>query len=356
MTGRDCGTRILRPAAAGADDPAIAEAARLIREGWPVALPTETVYGLAADATSPPAAARVFEAKERPRFDPLIVHLPEAGWLERVAKPPPGAAGLVRQLTERFWPGPLTLLLPRAGLIPDLVTSGSPLVAVRLPAHPIFRAVAAAASRPLAAPSANRFGRVSPTDAGAVLEELAGRIPLILDCGPTARGIESTIVEPLADGTGLVLRRPGPVTVEELAVFAPVLPPDSLRTSAGVTPGGLDRHYAPSTPLRLFERAAELPLAAGNRAVVLWEDPPPGLTAARIERWSATSDLADAAARLFRLLRELDRGGFEEILAQKVPDLGIGRAINDRLRRASARTSGRERPEPVAAPKNRAAD
>lgn len=340
MSGADApSARILRPATASPDDPAIAEAARLIRAGYPVALPTETVYGLAADAASETAAARVFEAKGRPRFDPLIVHLPAREWLPRAAVVPPELEPLLAKIAERFWPGPLTILLPRAESIPDLVTSGSPLVAVRLPAHPVFRAVAAAADRPLAAPSANRFGRISPTDAEAVLEELGSRIPLVLDCGPTAHGIESTIIEPLRDGSGVVIRRPGPVTAEELRSCCAVADPAALPRSAAVTPGGLESHYAPATPLRLFSGPADLPAETPDErlGVVFWDAPPPGFRAARIERWSESGSLVEAAARLFRLLRGLDHAGLDAILVQSVPETGLGVAINDRLRRAAAK-------------------
>ncbi len=336
-----CNTRRLRPERISAGDAAIAEAADLIRKSYPVALPTETVYGLAADATSETAVARVFEAKERPFFDPLIVHLPSLEWLTEITSPDPTLNKLVAKLTQIFWPGPLTILLPRSDAIPDLVTSGSHLVAVRLPAHPVFRAVALAAGRPLAAPSANRFGRVSPTDADAVIEELNSRIPLVLDWGATQHGIESTIIELLTDGSGIKIRRPGPVTVEELSCFAPVLSDFSNSENQAVTPGQLVSHYAPATQVKLFHRIEELPQPPEGQRLgfILWDPPPPGFSAKRVERWSSTGNLIEAASRLFRLLRSFDHQGFDTIFVQTVPEKGVGAAINDRLRRAAAKTT-----------------
>ncbi len=204
-------TEIIAGDAAG-----IGRAVQILREGGIVALPTETVYGLAADALDPRAAAKIFEAKERPRFDPLIVHLPDAGWLERLTVMAPAQRTIVQRLQEPFWPGPLTFVLPRTALVPDLVTAGLGTVAVRLSAHPVLSAVAKAFGGPLAAPSANRFGRISPTEAAHVHSELEGRVPLILDGGPTAHGLESTIVAVRSGGEVEILRE-GPITQEDLA-------------------------------------------------------------------------------------------------------------------------------------------
>lgn len=216
---------------------AVAEAVAVLRAGGVVGLPTETVYGLAADALRAEAAARVFEAKERPSFDPLIVHIAELDWLPQVASPDPSDATLVRRLANAFWPGPLTLVLPRTEVVPDLVTSGLPTVAVRMSAHPVFHAVCAAFGGPLAAPSANRFGRVSPTTGADVVEELGGRIPLVLDAGPTLHGIESTIVQ--VQGGALTVLRPGPISPEDLGGFAPVTLAPARSGGAIVAPGGL---------------------------------------------------------------------------------------------------------------------
>ena len=185
-------------------------AVELLRKGEPVALPTETVYGLAADALNPIAVAKIFEAKARPHFDPLIVHLPDRDWLDRVAAVRDDEQQLIGKLADGFWPGPFTIVLPKRELIPDIVTAGLDTVAVRISSHPVFAQIIEAFGRPVAAPSANRFGRVSPTTAQHVRDELDGRIPLIVDAGPTAHGIESTIVA-VRDGKIQILRR-GPVT------------------------------------------------------------------------------------------------------------------------------------------------
>jgi len=195
-------------------------AVELLRRGEIVALPTETVYGLAADALNPMAVAKIFEAKERPRFDPLIVHLPSRDWLEKIVDPMPPNRQLILRLADKFWPGPLTMVLPKRGIIPEIVTAGLDMVAVRISAHPIFAEIIHLFGKPLAAPSANRFGRVSPTAAEHVLDELDGRISLVIDAGPTHHGLESTIVSVRANGIE-ILRR-GPITAERLSEFAEV--------------------------------------------------------------------------------------------------------------------------------------
>ena len=199
---------------------AVDVAAKLLREGQTVALPTETVYGLAADALNPAAVTRIFEAKERPRFDPLIVHLPGLSWLEQIAQIENETRELLNKLIAKFWPGPLTFVLPRKEIVPDLVTAGLETVAVRMSAHPVFAETIREFGRPLAAPSANRFGRISPTTAEHVRDELDGRIPLIVDAGATTHGIESTIIA-IRSG-GLEILRRGAVTEEELSDFGAV--------------------------------------------------------------------------------------------------------------------------------------
>jgi L-threonylcarbamoyladenylate synthase len=317
-------TRILAGAAG------VEEAAQLLAAGQIVALPTETVYGLAANPLDPGAAARVFEAKERPFFDPLIVHLPSLDWLDRLTT----AAGdpLVQALIQRFWPGPLTLVLPRRPVVPDIVTAGLPTVAVRMSAHPLFRAVLDHFGNPVAAPSANRFGRISPTAADHVLEELGGRIPLILDGGPCAVGLESTVVAP-CDGS-LRLLRAGPITAEDLAGFAPILPPGAAIAS----PGQMPSHYAPRTSLRLLADAAEADAwkGPGRSGLLAWSrtDRPPQFAA--MEVLSPRNDPREAATRLFAAMRRLDALGLDLILAEPPPPAGLGAAILDRLRKASA--------------------
>ncbi|HWL50942.1 MAG TPA: L-threonylcarbamoyladenylate synthase [Chthoniobacteraceae bacterium] len=315
---------------------AVAAAVAELGAGNPVALPTETVYGLAADATSPAALVKIFEAKERPLFDPLIVHLPDAGWLEKVATLPPEDAAWITRLADAFWPGPLTMVLPRTALVPDLATSGLPTVAVRRSAHPVFSAIVAAFGKPLAAPSANRFGRVSPTCAEHVMGELSGRIPLVIDGGPTRHGVESTIIAPR--GGKLEILRKGPVTREMLEEWGEIVAPGAV--AQPVAPGQLASHYAPGTPLRLLSKGATPGDARGGASGLLaWRSPEPETAACfgSVEVLSPAGDLREAASRLFAAMRRLDAAGLEEIVAEPVAEEGLGAAIMDRLRRASHR-------------------
>ena len=318
---------------------AVARAVELLRKGEVVALPTETVYGLAACALNPIAVAKIFEAKNRPRFDPLIVHLPNRDWLERIVDVAASDRRLIGNLTDAFWPGPFSLVLPKREIIPDLVTSGLDTVAVRLSAHPVFAEVVGELDEPIAAPSANRFGRVSPTTAQHVLDELDRRIPLILDAGPTEHGIESTIVAVEA-GRIAVLRR-GPITLEQLSQFAEVTSVmDMEKISA---PGQLPSHYAPATPLRLIGNAKHFVPQQDQRVGLLaWSGERPtgdhgSLKFAAVRTMSERHDLRQAAANLFRCLRELDALGLDLIVAERVPAQGLGTAIMDRLERAEQR-------------------
>ena len=308
-------------------------AVEVLRKGDVVALPTETVYGLAAKAVNPIAVAKIFEAKERPRFDPLIVHLPNRGWLGKVVDVPAGDRQLIDRLTEKFWPGPFTMVLPKREIIPDIVMAGLDTVAVRLSAHPVFADIIAELDEPLAAPSANRFGRISPTTARHVLDELDGRIPLIIDAGPTEHGIESTIVG-IRDGKIMIFRR-GPVTHEQLSEFAEVT---WMSAASGISsPGQLPSHYAPRTPLRLIDNAEGFPVEKDRCVGLLaWNGAfrgPQAFAAVRI--LSDRRDLKEAAANLFRYLRELDTLGLDLIVAERVPPQGLGAAIMDRLERAA---------------------
>jgi len=308
----------------------VGEVAALLAGGQIVALPTETVYGLAANALDPEAAARVFEAKERPSFDPLIVHLPSLEWLDRLTTA--ASDPLIQALIRRFWPGPFTLVLPRRPIVPDIVTAGLPTVAVRMSAHPLFRAVLDQFGNPVAAPSANRFGRISPTAAEHVLEELGGRIPLILDGGPCAVGLESTVVAP-ADGV-LRLLRAGPITAEELAGFAEVLPAGA----SIVSPGQLPSHYAPRTPLRLLAGPADTDSGQtpGRTGLLAWSRPDRPAQFAAMEVLTPRNDPREAATRLFAAMRRLDALGLDLIVAEPPPPSGLGAAILDRLQKASA--------------------
>ncbi len=305
-------------------------AAAALRRGGTVAFPTETVYGLGAHALDPAAVARVFEAKGRPRFDPLIVHLAEAGALASVASAIPSAA---RELADRFWPGPLTLVLPKRPEVPDLTTAGLPTVAVRVPDHPLALALLARAGVPVAAPSANPFGRVSPTRAEHVIEQLAGDVDLILDGGPCRVGVESTIVS-LA-GARPALLREGGVPREELeAVLGPLerLPE---REDRPLAPGTLLSHYAPRAPVVLAAPGASAP-PSGRVGLLSLGEPPSRAGYAAVEVLSPSGDLREAAANLFAALRRLDARGLDRIVAEPVPDHGLGGAILDRLRRAAA--------------------
>jgi L-threonylcarbamoyladenylate synthase len=310
---------------------AVARAVELLQAGEVVALPTETVYGLAGDALSAGAVAKIFETKERPRFDPLIVHLPNREWLERVAIIEDKMRPLIDRLTSSYWPGPLTIVLPKTDLIPSLATAGLTTVAVRMSAHPIFSEVVQSLDRPLAAPSANRFGRISPTSAADVAEELSGRIALIVDGGPTAYGIESTVVALREDA--MTILRFGPITQEELAGIGEVRI-DSLGKLE--SPGQLPSHYRPQTPLVIAEDIIAVSVPRGKRyGALLWSDSPFSETFVESRRLSTTSDLREAAANLFRYLRELDHAHLDCIVAEAMPDEGLGLAIMDRLRRAA---------------------
>ncbi|MEU8259660.1 L-threonylcarbamoyladenylate synthase [Micromonospora sp. NPDC048999] len=305
----------------------IAEAAAVLRTGGLVAFPTETVYGLGANALDARAAARIFEAKARPSFDPLITHLADAADLPHLVGTVPSA---VAALVERFWPGPLTLIVDRPAVIPPIVTSGLDTMAVRVPDEPSARALIAAAGVPVAAPSANRFGQLSPTRAEHVVAGLGGAVDVVLDGGPTRCGIESTIVD--ARGERPVVLRLGALPVE--ALIEAVGPVDVRPGSSGqpVAPGTLAAHYAPRTPLRVGSATGD----GGRCGFLAFREPPVAGAWAAVEVLSPEGDLTAAAARLFDALHRLDAAGVTEIVAEPVPDVGVGRAINDRLRRAAA--------------------
>jgi len=317
---------------------ASAEAVALLGAGEVVALPTETVYGLAVDALDARAVAKVFEIKERPDFDPLIVHVTGQAMLE-VAE----ASETVKEITGALWPGPLTVVLPKKNCVPDIVTSGLDTVAVRMSGDPVFRKVAKLLGRPIAAPSANRFGRISPTSASAVQEELGGRIPLVLDGGGSAWGLESTIikVEEKSPKALITILRPGPVTKEDLKKFGKVVLSGG-RVEKVEVPGQSESHYAPSTPLRLLEAPSDFVPEPGRRYALLSyrggeKDGYLGLT--DYEHVAVLSPgsgkLPEAGVRLFFIMRQLDALGVDEIIAEPVPERGVGLAILDRLRRAS---------------------
>jgi L-threonylcarbamoyladenylate synthase len=322
----------------------VAAAAAALRAGQLVAFATETVYGLGANALDASAVARIFAAKDRPLFDPLIVHLAEPAALDTVCGQTPP---LAERLVEAFWPGPLTLVLPRRDVVPDLVTAGLPDVAVRVPDHALARELIHRAGVPVAAPSANLFGRISPTTAAHVMEQLDGRIDVVLDGGPCRIGVESTIVAFDTDGCPRVLRYGG-LAVEALSavcgeVRLPPVPGSGMRggTQAQPAPGMLEQHYAPRKPLAVVDalaaadREALAGAASGAVGVLVFRGLPPGLDAVVSETLSARGSLEEAATNLFAALRRLDAAPVTRIVAERVPDEGLGRAINDRLRRAT---------------------
>jgi L-threonylcarbamoyladenylate synthase len=308
-----------------ATDEAISQAAEALARGETVAFPTETVYGLGANARDAGAVAKVFAAKERPRFNPLIVHVPDAAAAESFAVFDVTA----RKLADAFWPGPLSLVLPKRpdSGIADLVTAGLDTIALRAPNHPVAQALLSACNLPLAAPSANRSGRISPTEASHVAAEL-GEVPsMILDGGPCARGIESTVVRVTGDAP--VLLRLGAVPRDEIEAVLGQTLHMAAEDAPIASPGQLERHYAPQTRLRLdakHVRADEALLAFGPDALE---------GASETINLSESGDLAEAATKLFAALRALDELGASAIAVMPVPDEGLGEAINDRLRRAA---------------------
>ncbi|MBA3312166.1 MAG: threonylcarbamoyl-AMP synthase [Planctomycetaceae bacterium] len=307
-------------------------AARLLREGRLVAFGTETVYGLGANALDAAAVARVFEAKRRPTFDPLIVHISNRDALGDIVERMPPAA---LQLADAFWPGPLTLVLPKREVIPDLVTSGRPTVGVRIPASEMTRRLLSEAGVPIAAPSANTFGRISPTTAAHVAEQLGDAIDYILDCGPCGVGIESAVVD-LTEDVPLLLR-PGGTTLEDLeSVAGRVNVVTSSDGGSQRAPGMLSRHYSPRTPLVVADQQ-DLDNVTGQIGLLSFHDPVNRDRFARIEVLSKRGDLVEAAANFFAALRRLDDAGLDHIVATPFPMTGLGRALNDRLRRAAAR-------------------
>jgi L-threonylcarbamoyladenylate synthase len=324
----------------------IARAAKILRNGGTVAFPTETVYGLGANALDTNAVASIFTAKERPGWDPIIVHVSDRAMLDKVAIVPPQAERLI----AAFWPGPLTLLLPRTTSVPDNVTAGRPLVGVRMPAHPIALALIEATGLPIAAPSANRFGRTSPTTAQHVLEDLDHRIDAVLDGGPTTVGVESTVIglSTAPDQSSVILYRHGAITADMLEPIAgpvtlyqsqlePAAEPQSLPS-----PGVGIRHYAPRARLVLVSSQAELnshvaQLTPGREKVGImlpqhWTIPDPSI---ETFRWNSFDDNTALAQTLFAGLRDLDSRGVNIILCPLPSSDGLGLAIRDRLEKAA---------------------
>ena len=311
-------------------------AARMLLDGGLVAFPTETVYGLGADATNPTAVARIFEAKQRPAFDPLIFHVASQAQAEEIVEQFPT---LAHRLARAFWPGPLTLVLPKKSTIPDLVTAGLPGVGIRIPDHPIAQQLLIRAGCPVAAPSANPFGRISPTTPQHVVEGLGTRIDLIVDGGPCSVGLESTVIS-LMEAHPVLLRHGGCPLEEIEKITGPVIiaaANPELADSAQPAPGMLSRHYAPGKPLIVIPHDS-LAIPRKNLRCGLLTEPTRQFMDEfdRIELLATDNNLRTCAANFFATLRALDAADLDVIIAHQFPDVGLGRALNDRLTRAAA--------------------
>lgn len=313
----------------------VSESVKVLLGGGVVGLPTETVYGLAADCFNPIAIARIYEAKERPLTDPLIVHLPELKWLDRVVCfDSPEQKAKVEKLAAAFWPGPMTLLLPKHPDLPDLVTSGSEWVAVRVTSHSLFQKVLLRLDSPLAAPSANRFGRISPTSAEDVRIELGEKISLILDGGKCEHGLESTIIA--LKGESLEILRPGPVTHDHLTEYGH-FDATGPALNAVNSPGSLPGHYAPKKELQIINTDINSFIPTESSGLLAFTKPSQEIIDRYtcVEILSPSGDSCEAATNFYGALRRLDSSKADILYAEPVPPIGIGVAIMDRLKRAS---------------------
>ena len=310
----------------------VSEAARLLKEGEVVAIPTETVYGLAGNAFEPKALAKIFAAKERPTFDPLIVHIADIAQLTDIAKDIPDSA---YKLAEAYWPGPMTIILPKKDCIPDLCTSALPSVAVRFPSHPIAQAIIKESGLPLAAPSANLFKHVSPTTAEHVAAQLADRIAGIVDGGPCSVGVESSIISLVGEPT---VMRPGAITPE---MFKTILGEVKIKESTSkpgqpmLAPGQCDTHYRPQVPLYYGEVPAGYTLPEHTVRIAFGSKAGPIPATVNL---SATGDMVEATSKLYAFMHDLDDPKFDLILVDAIPNTGVGMALNDRLKRASIKS------------------
>ncbi len=312
------------------DKGALSQAVTLLKQGDVVAFPTETVYGLGASVFNAKAVARIFEVKQRPSFDPLIVHIAH---ISDLAKLTTSVDERIHRLAECFWPGPLTLVLPKHPRVPDIVTAGLDTVAVRIPAHPDARALIEALGEPIAAPSANPFSYVSPTQAQHVQEQLGNAIELILDGGASQVGLESTILSLVEESS--VILRPGFVTAEDLRSVLGDVPLRRISTDKPSAPGQLSKHYATQTPLVLWRPNEALPKDLSDQAYLGFQGPIPSGNWAHSVLLSAEGNFPEAAAALFAVLRALDGQGFKQIIAECMPEKGLGIAIMDRLQRCA---------------------
>jgi L-threonylcarbamoyladenylate synthase len=316
----------------------IKKAAGIIKSGGIVVFPTETVYGLGADAFNPIAVSKIFEAKKRPFFDPLIVHIASLSSIEEIAE---GFGSIEKKLAEKFWPGPLTLVLSKRSSVPDIVTSGLSTVAVRMPANEIAISLIREAHSPIAAPSANLFGRISPTKAEHVLNQLGKTINMILDGGQCGIGVESTIIK-IENGQPLLLRHGG-VPLEEIEKIAGKAKQnisvfDSAGTGKVESPGQMPYHYSPVTPLVLVENIDNLKLKKAKAGLLAFKRPQIDMPFIKVEILSETGNMIEAAANLFSCLNNLDSADLDIIYAEIVPTTGLGMAIMDRLSKAAKRS------------------
>jgi len=315
------------------------KAGAALADGLLVAFPTETVYGLGADAFNQRALARVFEAKGRPRFDPLIIHIAELETLGRIADVSllnKTTAERLSILSEQLWPGPLTLILPKRKEVPDLATSALATAAIRFPSHPVAQKLIRFSTGAVAAPSANLFGRLSPTRASHVKAQLAGKVDYIIDGGRTTVGVESTVLD-LSCGAPRILRQGGTEREKIEALIGPVEVSRGTLSGAPLSPGQLKSHYAPRTPLILCKRGemTAIPFASGEGRLYFSRPEGGEIIAEKTRVLSEAGSLTEAAANLFDCLHELDSMGLEFIRAEEAPGCGLGEAINDRLRRAA---------------------
>ncbi|MDQ3046796.1 MAG: L-threonylcarbamoyladenylate synthase [Bacteroidota bacterium] len=310
----------------------IATAAALLENDQVIAIPTETVYGLAGNALNPSVINKIYKIKNRPLTNPLIIHLHDTTHIEKYVKNIPGIA---KKLAEHFWPGPITLLLPKSDLIPDAVTAGLPHVAIRIPNHPVALELLRKLSFPLAAPSANPFGYISPTSAGDVKRILSGKIEFILEGGVCGKGIESTIVG--FDGDTAIIYRVGAICSEAIRKVAGKVETRIRHTGKSISSGMLPSHYAPHTPLYLTDDIGALikSVPCVNTAILSFKRLHSFIPENNQEILSETGDLDEAAHNLYKALHQLDSLKLERIIAERVPEVGIGVAINDRLERAA---------------------
>jgi L-threonylcarbamoyladenylate synthase len=312
----------------------VTQAADILAQGGIVGMPTETVYGLAANALSAQAVAKIFEAKKRPWFDPLIIHISSADSLSSLVKSIPPQAQI---LAEAFWPGPLTMVFEKLAIVPDLVTAGSSTVAIRVPSHPVAQELLRACAFPLAAPSANLFGRVSPTSSRDVLDQLEERIDGVIEGGECAVGVESTIID--FTGSEPRMLRPGGVPREAIeALIGPLSVVTNIAQANAVmsAPGTCKRHYSPETPIQFVDDAV-VPSDARVGLIAFGPSKNYRRGFTKLVNLSESGDLCEAATHLYSAMRQMDLCGLDYIIIERVPSIGLGLAINDRLKRAAAR-------------------